>query len=240
MAAWLARHGLLLVTLAAGGYWFTLLGLSVIAVSNLLLAAFVVAGGPLALFICFFLRRNAAASAFILAHHDELTGLQNRRAFTKAGERMLKNGGPGNIGLVLLDIDCLKQINDGCGHLAGDELLVSAARSISKAASDQGAVYRIGGDEFAILVDRRKNHGLTAVLQQLRDFKAIFQSCGHTHEVMITYGYSSGGGRESLDELFRRADQRLYELKETRRALRIQQSESFTYLSGHSPSKASA
>ncbi|RHA42340.1 EAL domain-containing protein [Cellulomonas rhizosphaerae] len=124
--------------------------------------ALVVAGGLVALWLLLFrtvfttskrLQATALENAR-LALLDSLTGLPNRRLLT---ERMTKtvadaqrNGA--RLGMVLLDIDRFKDINDSLGHDHGDELLEQVADRLRKALRDEDVVARLGGDEFAILL----------------------------------------------------------------------------------------
>jgi diguanylate cyclase (GGDEF)-like protein len=145
-----------------------------------------------------------------IAYQDDLTGIGNRRAFMLQAKSLLKKAKAGSRGLVLIDIDGLKAFNDCCGHQAGDELLSAVADRLSLT---NRYFYRIGGDEFAILVDRTDGETLTASLQLLEPFNMTFVTCGHEHRVCFTYGYASIKQDESFDSLFRRADARLGEFK---------------------------
>jgi diguanylate cyclase (GGDEF)-like protein/PAS domain S-box-containing protein len=87
------------------------------------------------------------------AFQDSLTGLPNRRAFELALGRVL--AGPAQpIALLQLDLDRFKWVNDTLGHPCGDIVLTAAAARISTTVGDRGTVYRIGGDEFVILLTR--------------------------------------------------------------------------------------
>lgn len=80
---------------------------------------------------------------------DELTGLANRRALMAALEQAR---GRDSAGLLLVDLDRFKEINDSLGHHVGDELLVQVARRLRAAVRSQDLVARLGGDEFAVLL----------------------------------------------------------------------------------------
>ncbi|WP_412538643.1 GGDEF domain-containing protein [Longispora sp. K20-0274] len=94
--------------------------------------------------------RHDAAEAAHAAHHDDLTGLPNRRGFTAAVAHHLQHP-PGDSALLLLDLDGFKQINDGLGHVAGDEVLIAVAERLRTFAAGH-PVARLGGDEFVLLV----------------------------------------------------------------------------------------
>ncbi len=87
--------------------------------------------------------------ALYLAEHDSLTGLANRRGLMGGLSAAFATGEP--FGLLLLDLDHFKEINDSLGHPVGDELLRAVAARISAQAPDGGLVARLGGDEFAVL-----------------------------------------------------------------------------------------
>lgn len=90
-----------------------------------------------------------------LAHHDPLTDLPNRRLLQlqlqQAFHHAKFSGAP--MALLLLDIDHFKDVNDSLGHLVGDELLKSFASRLLEESPDQGFVARVGGDEFAVLLE---------------------------------------------------------------------------------------
>lgn len=90
-----------------------------------------------------------------LASTDPLTGLPNRRAFYEELDRRLRRsiGGPLRIALVLVDLDDFQSVNDTLGHGAGDELLKHVAAALRRSVRATDVVCRIGGDEFAVVVD---------------------------------------------------------------------------------------
>ena len=85
-----------------------------------------------------------------LAHRDALTGLPNRRALELALEGTVTGAWAGQ--LAVIDVDGLKAVNDRLGHAAGDDLLRRFAQGFAGQAGDHGGVYRISGDEFALLL----------------------------------------------------------------------------------------
>lgn len=89
-----------------------------------------------------------------LARYDTLTGLANRRHITDLLERALKNhiGRPQPCGLLLMDLDRFKAVNDTLGHPAGDQLLQQVAGRLAQIVGDRGQVGRLGGDEFQIVL----------------------------------------------------------------------------------------
>ncbi|TWS21084.1 diguanylate cyclase [Tsukamurella asaccharolytica] len=83
-----------------------------------------------------------------LAHHDPLTGLPNRRRLQE--DLAARRSAP--VGFCLVDLDGFKGINDRLGHAVGDQLLIATAARISTSLTGVGTLYRVGGDEFAVLV----------------------------------------------------------------------------------------
>ena len=152
------------------------------------------------------------------ANVDLLTELGNRAAFNKALSQ-LPCDKPGIWALLILDLDNLKVLNDGFGHHAGDQLLQAAAsRTQSSAAPDR--VFRIGGDEFAVIVrspdalcdlDRFATQILEALAQPL--------DCnGHAVVPRATIGGAVlGPGDKSADAVRQNADFALYHAKESGR-----------------------
>lgn len=151
------------------------------------------------------------------ARHDALTGLPNRASFNaKLDEFVANGGGLRQVGLLLLDVDNFKDVNDVLGHDAGDKLLIAFSRSLGRALPPGAFLARIGGDEFAVLVS-----GLfaPAELEQLCDtlFAALRQPVDLDGR-MVEYRCSVGGAcypnhGQSPTELFKNADIALYEAK---------------------------
>ena len=204
-------------------YWLDLVLVSLPPASrhlpDLTLPLALLVGLPLLAYAGRIVLKHVQDSAGALAFLDDLTGLRNRRAFRGSAEAALRGAKAGTIAMVLIDVDQLKKINDGCGHLAGDELLTRTARFLVQAAGDEADVFRFGGDEFAILVDRSQGRAAAEVVSRLGAFEAHFDTCGHDHRVCISYGFVSNLEHESLDSVFGRADRRLREFKQRRPAM---------------------
>lgn len=144
---------------------------------------------------------------------DALTGLHNRRGFYRAvghrAGRIVR--GRGTLGLVMVDLDCFKQVNDSRGHAAGDEVLRSVAAVLRRAAGGDAVVARIGGEEFCIASmasDRHLNalaDRICTAIEGLPD--AITASVGTASAPRLP------ASQEALDELLGLADQAMYAAK---------------------------
>jgi two-component system, cell cycle response regulator len=96
--------------------------------------------------------REAIRTTLVRAHQDPLTSLWNRRGFTYWATATVQ-AGQGPVGVLVVDIDDYKSINDTHGHRIGDDVLELAARRLETAIGDRGVLARIGGDEFAIAAE---------------------------------------------------------------------------------------
>jgi diguanylate cyclase (GGDEF)-like protein/PAS domain S-box-containing protein len=153
--------------------------------------------------------RNAAAT-------DHLTGVANRKAF---GEEFARLGAqPGSFGLLLLDLDGFKAINDAYGHAIGDEALVVVADRLRAGTSDGTVIARLGGDEFALLVPGIDRHdavdALTRRVRALVD-QPIWTSAG-TVALSTSIGAVLSDPAGHDEGLLARADAAMYADKRTR------------------------
>jgi diguanylate cyclase (GGDEF)-like protein len=100
---------------------------------------------------------EARARADRLARIDPLTELPNRRSLDEIVDGAL--AGPGGTGVLLIDVDRFKRINDGHGHAAGDTVLIEVARRLIRATGEAGGVVRMGGEEFLIAIAGLEDEG---------------------------------------------------------------------------------
>jgi diguanylate cyclase (GGDEF)-like protein len=149
------------------------------------------------------------------ASHDELTGLLNRVGFRHHVDRILETvqPGQGQMGLLFVDLDDFKRVNDAYGHDAGDELIRKAAHRLEAIARSGDGVARLGGDEFAIILgDVREDDQVRAAEARVR---AAFIEPFALGDVAISVGASVGGGvwpgdGGTVAELARHADAAMY------------------------------
>lgn len=158
------------------------------------------------------LKRN-----FDLSHFDQLTGLPNRRRFEETYAALIE--AEAAFGLLMVDVDRLKAANDTFGHAIGDGLIAEISRRLA-ALPDDAVAYRIGGDEFAVIIRRCKDQETLRLVAQeiLQAMAQPIEAHGHTLHPSVSIG---GVVRRHDDEwssfLRQNADLALYHAKETRR-----------------------
>lgn len=153
-----------------------------------------------------------------LAYHDQLTGLSNRYAFDQELTQTMSVQ-QRRFGLLLLDMDNLKQVNDSMGHSVGDALIREIARRLASLGPGV-SVYRLGGDEFAVICPRCDDADHLAMLaQRLLDRMEPACECdGNTIVPQVTIGgVVSKMDGISANELRQNADLALYHAKSTAR-----------------------
>jgi diguanylate cyclase (GGDEF)-like protein/PAS domain S-box-containing protein len=158
--------------------------------------------------------------------HDSLTGLPNRLSFVDAlGESLKKAAVSGSpVGLLFLDLDHFKLINDSLGHHAGDALLRAVAPRLRSHLRPGDVVARFGGDEFGILIDRLADEGeATAIADRVAAaFTQPFSIDGVDHFVSASIGVAVSRASEeravNAELLIRDADAAMYRAKEGGRA----------------------
>jgi diguanylate cyclase (GGDEF)-like protein len=147
------------------------------------------------------------------ARHDPLTGLPNRSLFLQRVEESLAAG---DAGLLYLDLDLFKQVNDTLGHAAGDELLRAVAGRLRAAVRDTDMAARLGGDEFAVLLEPLHHRGQAReIAQRVIDSIALpYDIAGRTVHTRASVGIAYSGGR-SAERLLEEADLAMYRAKKT-------------------------
>jgi diguanylate cyclase (GGDEF)-like protein/PAS domain S-box-containing protein len=157
------------------------------------------------------------------AMHDVLTGLPNRALFLDrinlTLSRRLRNPDHG-CGLLYLDLDRFKEVNDELGHAAGDFLLTSIAGRLRATLRPQDSAARLGGDEFAVLVENILTpYDLEIVATRiLRELERPFEVYGHSLQAGASIGAAMAGPEHTASEmLLRDADFALYRAKQAGR-----------------------
>ena len=148
---------------------------------------------------------------------DPLTGLYNRRLFGETFEKELNRarryGQP--LGLVIVDLHRFKEVNDQHGHPRGDEVLRAAAATLKKALRTSDSAFRIGGDEFALVLPQTDAPQALALSRRV---ETVFAEMIQPLKLAVSVGMDHGVAifpqdAELADQLIRIADERLYRLK---------------------------
>ncbi len=152
-----------------------------------------------------------------LARTDDLTGLNNRRAFYEQGEQAILQARRYKqpLSLIMLDIDHFKAINDELGHAAGDDVLRKLADVLRSEQREGDVLGRLGGEEFGILIADASKSEASAIADELR--KCV-ESCELIHatsriQLSISVGVSTLKAEQGLSELVASADRALYAAK---------------------------
>ncbi len=154
-----------------------------------------------------------------MAHHDPLTQLPNRILFTDRFQQALAHCKRDNtvLGVVYMDLDGFKQVNDNLGHETGDQLLIEVAKRIKTSLRAEDTVSRLGGDEFALLMgDIESRQQCEQALQRIH--QAIAEPYNIAGQI-VNIGVSSGvtlypHDKGDADYLLRHADQAMYKAKQ--------------------------
>ena len=155
------------------------------------------------------------------AKTDPLTGLGNRRGFEERAEALLARAAASRVnfsfGLLMLDLDRFKPINDRHGHLTGDGILQVFAHRLSGTVRPIDFVARLGGDEFVVLVDGADDLSLSRLSERLLQATAEpMEINGHMFEISCSIGAARFcDGDLTLKALVGRADTALYAAKHT-------------------------
>ncbi|MFZ5847020.1 MAG: PAS domain S-box protein [Actinomycetota bacterium] len=175
-------------------------------------------------------QRSAEASLRHQALHDPLTGLANRSLFfdrLATADARRERSGQGAVGVLFLDLDDFKRVNDEHGHQAGDQVLEQVARRLSHAVRATDTVARLGGDEFAVICEEADEETLDLVSARIAESLAvpvaIDDASGMALEVTASIGTALSPPHD-VDDLVKRADAAMYRSKSVRPTSRIEDS----------------
>lgn len=154
------------------------------------------------------------------ARTDALCGVGNRKAVDEAMKFMISryqsNRKP--FGLMLIDIDHFKRINDTFGHQAGDDVLTSIAKALNECVRPEDFVGRLGGDEFVIILDGLTDENADLVGARVRSTIELYDfsiaDSGQSTVVTMSMGLAVVGDEDNVETLYERADKALYKSKE--------------------------
>lgn len=156
-----------------------------------------------------------------LAYMDELTGLYNRRFCLEQVNQLLEDGT--EFTFCMIDLDRLKYANDSFGHSAGDDYLKAVAEQLRQSSRSTDWICRIGGDEFAAIFPHCKPQ---IILDKMERMDQILAKESGRFPMSVSYGvvYVGGGEKTSVQELMEQADEKMYILKNMKKAARGSQS----------------
>jgi diguanylate cyclase (GGDEF)-like protein len=164
--------------------------------------------------------RSQRDSLMQLATKDPLTGVGNRRALAETLETIVASSQRLNepASLLLIDLDHFKQVNDTHGHAAGDQILISLTEVIKLRIRVSDSLFRIGGEEFVVVVDGQNIDTACQLAEQLRTLVEAGELAA-TSAVTISIGVAQLQTGEPGDTWLRRADEALYAAKRAGRNL---------------------
>ncbi len=149
-----------------------------------------------------------------LSETDPLTNAMNRRKFEELLSNLLVSAQQSSVplGIIVLDIDDFKQINDSYGHQTGDRVLVELVHLIRCIIRKNDRLVRYGGEEFVVICANTELEGVQHLAEKIRaDVESNrFREIG---QVTVSLGVAGLNEKDDTDSLFKRADQRLYEAK---------------------------
>ena len=166
-----------------------------------------------------------------LATYDSLTGAYNRASYLQHMDALINKRKHFPIGLMLVDLDNFKQVNDLYGHAEGDAILCEVAKILKEVTGPAGYVVRFGGDEFAIIIENahvdKMKHYATLLLAEMQNRRIVSADHSWGHLSFSIGATIQQEPREEEKNLFERADQALYMSKERGK-------DGYTYLSPNS------
>lgn len=164
-----------------------------------------------------------------LAYSDGLTGIGNRTAFMERLSYLEKNKNASDtVGIIMFDVNDLKYVNDNLGHQLGDDMLIKSAEIIKKCFEGKnGSCYRIGGDEFVVIlegdnIERRYEQGIEVFQTDIKQHNDIPDK-EFTLSIACGFAlYDKNSGKEGLMDVYQQADMKMYENKKQIKAGRKQ------------------
>lgn len=152
-----------------------------------------------------------------LATFDPLTGVYNRATYIRKIDNLLRKRKMNVPGLLLIDLDNFKQVNDQYGHVEGDHILIETALILKRVVKNNGFVVRFGGDEFAIVLYDTTEQHMQQIAEGILTQIITVQYEGRTSEKWSVLSVSMGGSLYLAEDtemsLFERADKALYQSK---------------------------
>ncbi|MEL6870090.1 MAG: GGDEF domain-containing protein [Pseudomonadota bacterium] len=150
-----------------------------------------------------------------LATKDPLTGASNRRALSAKLDEIIAQHRrePVTASILMIDLDHFKRVNDKFGHAAGDQVLIGLVRVIKQRIRSTDSVFRIGGEEFAVLSQRLDEEAAEALGEDLRVLVEAAR-LAEDYPITISVGVAQLRNGETFDDWLRRGDNALYAAKD--------------------------
>jgi diguanylate cyclase (GGDEF)-like protein/PAS domain S-box-containing protein len=164
-------------------------------------------------------RRKAEERLQYLGSHDVLTGLYNRAYLEGEFDRLMLGRSFYPVGVVMVDVDGMKAVNDRLGHEAGDALLQTAAAVLASAFRADDIVARIGGDEFVALLPNLDAAAVKSISARINNAVSIHARDSTGPPLSLSIGVALGDKSCRLSEILREADNSMYEDKKRRKEL---------------------
>lgn len=155
-------------------------------------------------------RKKAEDYLRYLGTHDVMTGLHNRAYFEEQLSRLVDVR---KLGVIMADLDGLKQVNDMLGHQAGDRFIRRAAEVLKSASGGEQVVARVGGDEFAILMPNCSEEDVQKMVERINSLIPINNKFYQGPALNISIGGAMRGENEPLEKTMGRADDLMYKMK---------------------------
>ena len=161
-----------------------------------------------------------------LAHKDALTGIKNKTAYSETVSKLDEKipAGDANFCIIMIDVNYLKRVNDTYGHERGNEYLINACKLACEIFGEEN-VYRIGGDEFVVILDGEKISTCEVNVARLRAIIEKFRADNSLEpwekvSAAVGVAHYRAGVDKSADEVFKRADKEMYANKLAMKATR--------------------
>lgn len=155
-----------------------------------------------------------------LAFTDQMTKMSNRTAFQRDFE--ILSASPADIAIINLDLNNLKQINDTLGHNLGDDYIINSAKIICNTFAHVGKCYRVGGDEFVIIIEKASHFDFRYYFNLMEWSVDSFNARQKDIHMQIAYGYAIFDSNidKNLNDTHHRADKNMYNNKKEKKRIR--------------------
>lgn len=153
------------------------------------------------------------------ATHDTLTGLYNRQKFHDIFSKELRRDKryKNSLALIIFDIDFFKKINDEFGHQVGDEVLKDISQLVLTTIREHDTLVRWGGEEFIVLLPETNLEGVTITATKIKEAICLYENKSVGRQITASFGLTVLKDDDGQDSIIKRADDALYEAKQTGR-----------------------